>query len=66
MRKVTRKKLWQGWILFALSGNVIGVGLAMFIHSHWIALSHLSLAITMLFIYLETLEQGKEDSDDEQ
>lgn len=66
MEKVTRKKLWKGWILFVLSGNVIGVGLAMFIHNHWIALSHLSLAITMLFIYLETLEQGKEDSDDEQ
>jgi len=66
MKKVTRKKLWQGWILFALSCNVIGVGLAMYVKSYWTALGHASLGISMLFIYLETLEQGKEDSDDEQ
>ena len=66
MRKVTRKQLWQGFILFALSCNIIGVGLAMYVKSYWTALGHASLAITMLFIYLENLEQGKEDSDDEQ
>lgn len=66
MRKVTRKQLWKGIILFALSCNITGVGLAMYVKNYWAALGHTSLATTMLFIYLETLEQGKEDSDDEQ
>ena len=66
MKKVTRKKLWKGFILFSLVCNILGMILGVWAGSSWIAFGHGISAIVAVFIYLETLEQGKEDSDDEQ
>ena len=66
MQKVTRKQLWRGFILFTISCNIVGVGLGMYVQNHWSAFGHAASAIMMTLLYLETLEQGEEDSDDEQ
>ena len=66
MEKVTRKKLWKGFILFSLVCNILGMIMGVWVGSTWIAFGHGISAIVAVFIYLETLEQGKEDSDDEQ
>lgn len=66
MRKVTRKQLWQGFILLSLVCNIVGMILGVWVGSSWIAFGHGISAVVAVLIYLETLEQGKEDSDDEQ
>jgi hypothetical protein len=66
MNKVTRKKLWKGFILFTLLANIVGVGLNMFTETYWGALGHASCALFTVFMFLDTLEQGEEADDDEQ
>lgn len=66
MRKVTRKQLWQAFILLSLVCNIVGMILGVWVGSSWIAFGHGISAVVAVLIYLETLDQGKEDSDDEQ
>lgn len=66
MRKVTRKQLWQGFILLSLVCNIVGMILGVWVGSSWIAFGHGISAVVAVLIYLETLDEGKEDSDDEQ
>ena len=66
MNKVTRKKLWKGFALFALVTNILGMILGVWVGTAWIAFGHGISAIVAGLIYLDTLDKGPEDSDDEQ
>jgi hypothetical protein len=66
MNKVTRKKLWKGFALFSLVANILGMILAVWVGNAWIAFGHGISAVISGLIYLDTLNEGPEDSDDEQ
>lgn len=66
MNKVTRKKLWKGFALFSLVCNILGMIMGVWVGSTWIAFGHGISAVVAVLIYLETLDKGPEDSDDEQ
>ena len=66
MNQVTQKKLWQGFALFSLVANILGMILGVWVGSTWIAFGHGISAVVAVLIYLETFDKGPEDSDDEQ
>lgn len=66
MNKVTQKKLWKGFALFCLVANTVGMILGVWVGSTWIAFGHGISAVVSALIYLDTLDKGPEDSDDEQ
>lgn len=66
MNQVTRKKLWKGFVLFSLVANILGMILGVWVGSTWIAFGHGISAVVAVLIYLDTLDKGPEDSDDEQ
>ena len=66
MKQVTRKKLWQGFILLTLFCNTLGVCFEMLVQNSWSAVGHAGCGLLMVVLYLDTLEQGEEDDNDEQ
>ena len=66
MNKVTRKKLWKGFVLFCLVTNILGMVLGVWVGSTWIAFGHGISAVVSTLVYLETFDKGPEDNDDEQ
>jgi hypothetical protein len=66
MNKVTRKKLWKGFALFSLVANIVGMILGVWVEAAWITFGHGISAVVSGLIYLDTLNEGPEDSDDEQ
>jgi hypothetical protein len=66
MNKVTRKKLWKGFALFSLVANILGMILGVWFEAAWIAFGHGISAVVSGLIYLDTLNEGPEDNDDEQ
>ena len=66
MNQVTQKKLWQGFALFSLVANILGMILGVWVGTAWIAFGHGISATVSVLIYLDTLDKGPEDSDDEQ
>jgi hypothetical protein len=66
MNQVTRKKLWKGFVLFSLVCNILGMTLGVWVGSTWIAFGHGISATVSALIYLDTLDKGPEDDDDEQ
>ena len=66
MNKVTQKKLWKGFALFSLVANIVGMILGVWVGAAWIAFGHGISAVVSSLIYLDTLNQGPEDNDDEQ
>ena len=66
MNQVTQKKLWKGFALFSLVANILGMILGVWVGSTWIAFGHGISATVSALIYLDTLDKGPEDSDDEQ
>ncbi len=66
MNKVTQKKLWKGFALFALVTNILGMILGVWVGTAWIAFGHGISAIVAGLIYLDTLDKGPETCNDEQ
>ena len=66
MNQVTRKKLWKGFVLFSLVCNILGMIMGVWVGSTWIAFGHGISATVSALIYLDTLDKGPEDDDDEQ
>ena len=67
MKKVTRKKLWQGFILLTLFCNTLGVCFELSVENSWGALGHAACGLLTVILYLDTLEEGTEEEvEDEQ
>jgi predicted Co/Zn/Cd cation transporter (cation efflux family) len=66
MNQVTRKKLWQGFVLFCLVTNILGMVLGVWVGSTWIAFGHGISAVVSTLVCLETFDKGEEADDDEQ
>ena len=66
MNKVTRKKLWKRFTLFALVTNILGMIFGVWTGSTWIEFGHGVSAVVAVLIYLETFDKGPEDDNDEQ
>jgi hypothetical protein len=66
MKKVTQEKLQKVLTLLAVGCTVVGAMLNIYTKDYWTALTFASAAIVFTVTYLSQLEEGKEDSDDEQ
>ena len=66
MKKVTREKSQRRFTLLVVGCNVIAAMLNIYTKDYWTALAFASAAIVFTVVYLSQLEEGKEDSDDEQ
>jgi hypothetical protein len=66
MKKVTQAQFWKALTLLTVGCNVIAAMLNIYTKDYWTALAFASAAIVFTVVYLSQLEEGKEDSDDEQ
>ena len=66
MKKVTREKSQRRLTLLVVGCNVIAAMLNIYTEDYWTALTFASAAIVFTIVYLSQLEEGKEDSNDEQ
>ncbi len=66
MKKVRQEKLQKVLTLLAVGCTVVGAMLNIYTKDYWTALTFASAAIVFTVTYLSQLEEGKEDSDDEQ
>ena len=66
MKKVTREKSQRTLTLLVVVCSAIAAMLNIYTKDYWTALTFTSAAIVFTVTYLSQLEEGKEDSDDEQ
>jgi len=66
MKKVTREKSQRTFTLLVVVCSAIAAMLNIYTKDYWTALTFASAAIVFTVVYLSQLEEGKEDSDDEQ
>lgn len=57
MNKVTRKKLWRGFMLFSFVCNILGAILSIAMGQWFIAVGHLAATTVMTTMYLNELEE---------
>jgi len=66
MKKVTSEKSQRRFTLLVVGCNVIAATLNICTKDYWTALAFASAAVIFTIVYLSQLEEGKEDSNDEQ